>query len=102
MLDKFAKDNKMRMDKYPKGEEKVLSIRKKVNNLFKKFMAFTLLLAVGFSTISCHSKKKNPGGQDANANKMVLNVYSFTSGYKTEWLTEAIKDYEKANENTQY
>ena len=37
MLDKFAKDNKMRMDKYPKGEEKVLSIRKKVNNLLKKF-----------------------------------------------------------------
>lgn len=37
MLDKFACNNKMSMDKYPKGEEKVLSIRKKVNNLLKKF-----------------------------------------------------------------
>ena len=74
-----------------------------MSNLFKKFIAFTLLFAVAFSTISCHSKKKKREEEDAaNANKMVLNVYSFTSGYKTEWLTEAIKDYEKANKNTQY
>ena len=35
MLDKFAEGGKMRMDKYPRGEEKILSIRKKINNILK-------------------------------------------------------------------
>ena len=35
MLDKFAEGGKMRMDKYPRGEEKILSIRKKINNMLK-------------------------------------------------------------------
>ena len=36
MLDKFAEGGKMRMDKYPRGEEKILSMRKKINEMLKR------------------------------------------------------------------
>lgn len=34
------------------------------------------------------------GGNDPNKNKATLYVYSFTSGFGSEWLTSLIKDYE--------
>lgn len=38
MLDKFADGGKTRMDKYPRGEEKILSIRKKINDMLKRIV----------------------------------------------------------------
>ena len=71
-----------------------------MSNLFKKLISFTLLLAVAVSTISCHSKKTQKEKEEAaNANKAVLYIYSFTSGFGSTWLTEAIKDYENLNKD---
>lgn len=58
-----------------------------MSNFFKKFIACALLCTIAFTTISCKKKKES---SDANT----LYVYSFTSGFGSEWLTEAIKDYE--------
>ncbi|MBQ7373739.1 MAG: hypothetical protein IJW64_04160 [Clostridia bacterium] len=61
----------------------------------KKFLIKTLcvlmLVTVAFSTFAC---KKDP-----NKNKATLYVYSFTSGFGSEWLTELIKDYEALHVN---
>lgn len=72
-----------------------------MSNLFKKLISFTLLLAVAFSTVSCQSKKKKQEKEEsaAVAGKAVLNIYSFSSGYGSEWLTEAIKEYEELNKD---
>ena len=71
-----------------------------MSNIFKKLIACALLLAVSFSTISCSSKKKKKEEEAAaNASKFTLNVYSFTSGFGSEWLTEAEKVYEELNKD---
>lgn len=56
-----------------------------------KMLCSLLLVAVAFSTFAC---KKDP-----NKNKATLYVYSFTSGFGSEWLTELISDYEALHAN---
>lgn len=60
-----------------------------MSSFFKKLIACALLCAIAVATVSCKKKK---GEDDANT----LYVYSFTSGFGSEWLTEAIKDYKDA------
>ena len=59
-----------------------------MSNFFKKFIACTLLCAIAFTTVAC-KKNKDKGDN-------VLYVYSFTSGFGSEWLASAIADYTAA------
>lgn len=59
-----------------------------MKDLTKKLVAGMLLAATSVASVAC-------GGTDANKNKATLYVYSFTSGFQTEWLTSLIADYEE-------
>lgn len=65
-----------------------------MKGLTKKIVSGAVLTATLLSCAAC-------GGTDPNKNKATLYVYSFTSGFQSEWLTELIKDYEAVMENVE-
>ena len=57
-----------------------------MKNITRRILACTLLGTTALSAVACK------GGED---DKATLYVYSFTSGFKSEWLTSLIADYEE-------
>ncbi|MBQ8725940.1 MAG: hypothetical protein IJY84_02425 [Clostridia bacterium] len=63
-----------------------------MGKLTKRILCFLMLFVLAFSTaISC--------GDDENTDQATLHVYSFTSGFGTEWITSLIADFEAAHAN---
>ena len=58
----------------------------------KKFVSCLMASAAMLSVASCGG---GAGSGSDNKNKATLYVYSFTSGFGSEWLTSLIKDYEE-------
>ena len=66
-----------------------------MKSLIKKSLTCALAATTLFAAVGCG------GGEDPNKNKATLYVYSFTSGFGSEWLTSLIADYEKLVENVE-
>lgn len=60
-----------------------------MRKIAKNMLACVVLSATALSSFACK------GGSNSNSNKATLYVYSFTSGFGSEWLTSLIEDYEE-------
>ncbi|MBQ7913130.1 MAG: hypothetical protein IJ308_05255 [Clostridia bacterium] len=58
-----------------------------MKNFPKKLIAGAVLLATALSSVGC-------GGTNSDSKQATLYVYSFTSGFQSEWLEKLIADYE--------
>lgn len=63
-----------------------------MGKLTKRILCFLMLFVLAFSTVGC--------GEDDDTEQATLYVYSFTSGFGSEWLTSLIADYEAYHANT--
>lgn len=63
-----------------------------MRKLTKKLLSCMLLSTTVLSAVACGA---GGGGGSTNSDKATLYVYSFTSGFGSEWLTSAIADYEE-------
>ena len=61
-----------------------------MGKLTKRILCFLLLVVLAFSAVSC-------GEDTEDSEQATLYIYSFTSGFGTDWLTSLIADYEKAH-----
>lgn len=66
-----------------------------MKSFIKKSLTGILAVATLLSTAACG------GGNDPNKDKATLYVYSFTSGFGSQWLESLIADYEEANKDVE-